>query len=1628
MKKLYALLLLQTCILTFAFAKHSHARFVQNKGQWQADILYKQDFTGGHILFEQDRVVFVMYASPLHEETETHDHHHFEAPSWGNVHVLNFQSRAERVEGEAKYADFYNYYLGNDPTKWAENVPIFERLRYKNVYKGIDAVFEVLDGRLKYSFEVEAGADPNKIQLLYEGLGELFLDEQTDLMLTSEAAWVRELAPVAFQQGKEIPCAFRLKQNIVSFDLPNNYDPTQPLLIDPTMIFSTYTGSTQDNWGFTATYDAAGNAYAGGIIWNGVQGAGGYPTTPGAFQTNYQGGERDVVLTKFDATGNSLIYSTYLGGLQQDQPQSMVVNAADELIVFGVTSSPNFPATANAYDNTQNGGYDIFLAKFSTTGTLLVSTFVGGSGNDGMNGTQLTLTTYQEDFLNYNYSDEARGEVEVDAQDNVYVASCSASPNFPTTPGCFQAASGGGGRDGVLFKMSPSLGALSWASYYGGSNLDAAYGVKIDDNGNVFVTGGTRSSDLPTVAGSVQTTAPGGNTDGFLAKFDANGTSLLAATYIGTSDMDQAYLLQLDKNQNVYVTGQTRGNMPVVNAAYSVAGGKQFISKYNNSLTTLLMQTQYGTANVVKPNLSPTAFLVDVCGNIYVAGWGGNVQNFSAGGTGTTGAGGTTTAGLPLTNGAFQSTTNGSDFHILVLAPNAGSLLYGTYWGGSSSAEHVDGGTSRFDPNGVIYEAVCASCGGYDPLTGGFPTTPGVWSSTNNSTNCNLGLFKIEMGFSGLDANFNPLDSLGGIINVTTTGCAPLNIQFDNLTTGQNPATTTYSWTFGVGTASSTQFSPSFTYTQAGTYTVMLVVTDSSACNPKDTTYRTIIVYPPPAVDAGLPQTLCPGDTAQLQATGTGAFIWTPNNFLSNDSISNPLAFPPSNQTYTVTLTDNNGCKASDQVTISIQNNLTVNAGNDTSVCNLGGALQLQAVANQPNVSYQWSPATGLSNPNISNPTCTLQQSQQTYTVIAASSAGCTAVDSVTVGIFAMNIQATDVQVCMGDSVTLQTNVNTPCTYQWTPATFLSATNQANPVCTPTQNISYTIYVTSNNGCQDTAQMNVTVVPLPTIGINDTSTCNVSNLQLNATISPANSSLSWSPTTGLSNPNIANPVCNITGQQTYTLQATNPQGCSNSKQVSVAMYQVNVVGNNPAVCGGGSMILSSGISGAAAYSWVPATFLSATNVENPTCTSPQTITYTVYVTDVNGCTGSGQVTATVWALPTANAGADIQICEGSTTILQGSGGVLYDWQPPAGLSNNTDPNPLCNASVTTTYTLTVTDTNGCTDTDDMTVAVVGNPTVTANGPFTICQGDTVQLEAYGGQQYEWVENTALSNFNIPNPLAVPPSTTTFIVKGFNQDGCSDTAAVTVTVIPKPKVNITGDHKVCIGEKATLTATGCESYLWDNGSTSQTIVLFPQNSEWISCEGMTGNCKAIPDSLYLTVIKDLPIADFEVSIDSGWAPMTVQFTDATQGSVYKWLWEFGLPIVRTSNEQNPSFTYIHAGNFNVTLIVWDVNNCKDTLTKPLFADNVTLFVPSAFTPNGDGYNDFFEVGFWGIRTLHIDIYDRWGALIFSSDDKNFKWDGSYRNTPCPEGTFVWVARGIGENNKNYEKKGTVTLMR
>ena len=855
-----------TIFLVLLACRSLHAQtveFTENKGQWDKrvkftgklnegnfylqqtgykmllqnhnDIKAVADYYGGHVATKPSgaqQAALSKIPESSDEKIIVHQH----------AYEVNFigASADAAIIPEKPLPSYNNYFIGNDSAKWASHCFIYQAVVYKNLYPGIDVRYYTDKGSLKYDIIIKPGADISKLALQFDGIDGL-KTKDGNLVVQTSVAEVTELKPYAYQyneKGKvEISAQYYISGNTVRFKL-GAYARNSTLIIDPTLIFSSFAGSISDNWGYTATYDGAGNFYAGGISF-GTK----FPVSNGAFQTTFSGGipegdisSYDIAIIKFNAKGSNRMYATYLGGNGNEQPHSLIVDNNGDLIIAGRTNSANFPTTVAGFG--PGGGFDIFITKLNPAGTALVgSRTFGGTGNDGVNIRAKYNRPAGDESIRRNYGDDARSEVIIDAANNIYLASCTQSlKDFPVTAGAFQTTAGGGRQDGVLIKTTENLDSVFFSSFIGGKDDDAAFVIDLNPTNNtIYIAGATKSPDLKNTGSNsgpiLYNSFQGGECDGFVSLISNDGGTQFKTVYVASPGNDLVYGLKFDKFGYPYITGTTTSSFPVINAAFKAqAGGKQFITKLKPDLSGIEYSTNFGKGAAV-PDISPIAFLVDRCENVYVSGWGGGIDI----GQGYSNAG---TRGLSTTPNAIQAASiDNSDFYFFVLKKNGDSQLYGSFFGENGGlGDHVDGGTSRFDKQGIIYQAICANCTKAVP----FPTTAGVWSPNNPATEgamCNLAAVKIAFELAGIGNGVRA--SIDGKVR-DTSGCVPLTVDFtDTLALGKS-----YIWNFGDSSGDITTAVPSIshTYNAVGIYPVRLISIDSSTCNIRDTSYTNIRV------------------------------------------------------------------------------------------------------------------------------------------------------------------------------------------------------------------------------------------------------------------------------------------------------------------------------------------------------------------------------------------------------------------------------------------------------------------------------------------------------------------------------------------------------------------------------------------------------------------------------------------------------------------------------------------------------------------------------------------------------------------------------------------------------------------
>ena len=450
------------------------------------------------------------------------------------LQFVGANSRAQ-VVGREELSGKSHYFLGNDPRKWRTNIPTYARVQYKDLYLGVDLLVYGTQRQLEFDIIVAPGADPRAIRLGFQGVDNLDIDAQGDLILRTRGSEFRQRKPFIYQEingtKKTVPGMYVLTGKFqVGFQVAA-YDPTKSLVIDPMLTYSTYLGGSDYDAGRGIAVDAAGNAYVTGETYSTN-----FPLA-NPFRGTFAGG--DAFVTKLNATGSALVYSTYLGGSDDDVGHGIAVDGAGNAYVTGLTRSANFPAV-NPFQRAYAGGGDAFVTKLNATGSALVySTYLGGSDQEAGHG------------------------IAVDGAGNAYVTGWTRSANFPAV-NAFQGTYGGGIMDAFVTKLNTTGSALVYSTYLGGSNTDFGFGIAVDAAGNAYVTGETESGNFPT-ANSLQP-AFGGTGDAFVTKLNAAGSALVYSTHLGGSGYDASHGIDLDAAGNAYVTGWTSSpNFPTMN-------------------------------------------------------------------------------------------------------------------------------------------------------------------------------------------------------------------------------------------------------------------------------------------------------------------------------------------------------------------------------------------------------------------------------------------------------------------------------------------------------------------------------------------------------------------------------------------------------------------------------------------------------------------------------------------------------------------------------------------------------------------------------------------------------------------------------------------------------------------------------------------------------------------------------------------------------------------------------------------------------------------------------------------------------------------------------------------------------
>jgi uncharacterized protein (TIGR03437 family) len=742
------------------------------------------------------------------------------------------------ITGEVRQGSTTNYLIGNDPAKWRTSLPNFEKVRYSQVYRGIDLVYYGNDGNLEYDWIVSPGGDPRDIRMAFQGADRVKIDRNGDLVMRAGRSEYRQKRPSIYQEiaGKRVPVsgAWTLRGNEGSFRV-GAYDRSKELVIDPPLIYSSYYGGTGLDYAYAVAVDSIGNTYVAGGVGSANLGI---------------LGQEDAFVTKLRPNGSKL-YTSFIGGNGTDEARGIAVDVQGNVYVTGTTGSLDFP-TKGAIQAKTGGSGDAFVAKLNQSGLPVYATYLGGNANDSAAG------------------------IAIDAAGNAYVVGTTFSTDFPTAAP-FQATKGAQ-SDAFVTKINPGGTAWVYSTYLGGNNVDEGNGIAVDTVGSAYVTGYTASTNFPLQSAFRGSNA--GSVDAFVTKINPAGSALVYSTYLGGSATDYGTAIAVDAIGSAYVTGiVTSDDFPVVNPIdaklASHAVDDIFVSKFNPSGSAPVYSTYLGGGSAD----DPYAIALDSAGNVYITGR-------------------TNSSDFPLTK-AIQSTRTAFDMFVTEIDAGGTALLFSTFIGGTGSESgrgiavdrlgniHIAGeGTSTDFPvknamqgaNGggagpqdalVLLLGDAAPSNGpvittvSDNLIDGGPVVPGGWFYVKGTDLSET--TRIWGGTDFVDANTLPTDLNG--VEVWVNG-APVPVYFisPGQVNAQAPANISGSMTVQVirlGISSNTltaqvaQIQPSLYFYQAGS---------------KDYAAALFLDYSlmgDPAVVPGTHKAK-PGDIIQLYASGLG--------------------------------------------------------------------------------------------------------------------------------------------------------------------------------------------------------------------------------------------------------------------------------------------------------------------------------------------------------------------------------------------------------------------------------------------------------------------------------------------------------------------------------------------------------------------------------------------------------------------------------------------------------------------------------------------------------------------------------------------------------------------------------------
>jgi len=1582
---------------------HMPGILLKNLGQFDSEVQYQLKQDNANIIICNDRLIYQMvfeHTKSMHQTiSDTSSHHEI-----ANVHVeflaCNKDYKYIEEGSEEAYCNFFN---GSDSSTWKSSIPMLTGVTAVGVYPYIDAKFYTSKTDFKSDFILHPGSVISDIKLRYKGIQGLEIASNGELIITIGDHEIREHIPLAYQNvgHEKLPVNVRytmLDEETISF-VCDHYDNSLDLIIDPVLIFSTYLGgSNAEPWtGPSVIKDAAGNIYTAGST-----ASSNFPTTAGTYDISYNGGSYDVYVVKLSPNGANLLFATYIGGSSTDFVSQIALDpATNDIIISGMTGGGGFPTTAGAYQTVYAGGlYDIYCTRFNNAGNNLVfSTLIGGISSE--QGTSLSL----------------------DAGGNIWITGYSPG-DFPVTAGAYQVVAAGG-YDAVVCKLNPSGSSLLYATYVGGSGDDRANGIKADNSGNVYIKGMTTGA-FPVVTGSYDLSFNGGANDLFMSKLNPVTNALIYSTYLGSAGDDWSdQRLTITANNELLVTGRTGSGFPTTTGAYDQTfngSSDGFVSLLNSAGNALVFSSYLGGSGADQTFDAQVA----LNGDIVVTGYCAN--------------------GIPATTCAYDLSFNGGseDAFVSIFNSSFSSLKYSTYFGGSGN----DRGCSIcIDADSLILLGVTSSAN--------FPVTTACYDGSSNG------------GGDPFILKFYPSNDVMPVAGFVATDTICIG-QIASFTNTSTPAYANAVWSFG-DQSFSTLSSPTHLYTVPGVYQVSLIA--STACG-NDTVWKTVVVGKIPfdigdvvTMDLGSMISYYPMDNSVQDFSGHGLHGSVYGPVIDTGActvLDQGYRFTPTSQFISLPHTPFYNALP---LTISFwyrKNNASIlntpgpmgeceglvfkndDTGADMSfdfevadeippfrTVLLFGNGSTVGVLETPNViqPYTWYHVAGVLNGNKG------KLYLDGVLMDTDSIAGSIAFNNLPILLGKVPVNGEPYRFLNGslDELRIYGRVLSDCEIKY----LASVCNGNNPelgvqvlmdslcpgdsanitIVNPEYQVTYQLLnsltlLPVSNGVTAYCDSAIMLTSLPlsppfSLKILATNLITGCSIILDTTISlsaqlpiTVQHSLSICPGDSAF---LGGSFTQLPGVYYDTIHVVN--GCDSLTVTTLSSFLVTppALGPDTSFCPPQTVTLF-GPSGSFSYLW-------STGSAQDSLVVAQTGSYWLQITDANSCISSDTIQVTLLQPPVLNLGLDTIVCIGVAVVLNpGPGFNTYLWSTGA-------TSALLTVTQNGTYGVTVSNSGNCQGNDSITVLFQAG-TVNNLPPDTgSCAGDTIVLNVlHPAQAYLWNTGHTTASVEVYMPGE-------YIVTVTDLTGCQSPDTIMVTLDPVLVITASPyTATICEDSAIVLNVYGATAYQWSpaiglSSVTAASVTASPLNSITYLISGTAeGACPG--DTSISVLVVPAPVStlpDSTLLCDGNSIVLDPGMCDLC---TYTW----------SDGSISPALTITTQGLYWVK-----INNegCQliDTINVGACFE---IWVPNVFTPNGDGKNDSFHPLGQQIQSYKMLIYNRWGEMLFESNEFGQGWDGTYKGKECPEGVYVYLITYSGWATGlllvNDKRTGTVTLFR